>query len=223
MTPGRSLAEKFGLTEEPFLEPRYNVAPTQLVAIVRLRPNDPQRTLVFAKWGLIPSWAKDRSVGPKLINARAETVAEKPAFRAAFKYRRCLIPADGFYEWKRQPKKGKQPYLITAADGEPFAFAGLWEHWKSPDDEVIESCAILTTDSNELVRALHDRMPVIVQEKDYDLWLDPDVKDPKLLKPLLQSYPSDRMRSRPVSTRVNKADYDAPDCVTEEIEGGTFL
>ena len=215
MTPGRSLAEQFGLKEEPLLDPRYNIAPTQLVAIIRLRPDNPQRMMVLVKWGLVPFWAKDHKIGPKLINARAETAAEKPAFRAAFKYRRCLIPADGFYEWKRRVKGTKQPYLISASDGKPFAFAGLWEHWKNPDGEVLESCTILTTDSNELVQALHDRMPVILDEKDYDLWLDPDVKDPKILEPLLQSYPSDRMKSRPVSTRVNKADYDAPDCVEQ--------
>ena len=123
------------------------------------------------------------------------------------------MPADGFYEWKRDAKKGKQPYLITAANGEPFALAGLWEHWESPGEEVIESCTILTTNSNELVRALHDRMPVILHEKDYDLWLDPGVKDPKFLEPLLQPYPSDKLKSHPASTRVNKADYDAPDCI----------
>jgi putative SOS response-associated peptidase YedK len=220
MTPSNSLAEKFALSEEPVFEPRYNIAPTQLVAVIRIKPNDPERKLVFVKWGLIPSWAKDRSIAPRLINARAESAAEKPAFRAAFKYRRCLIPSDGFYEWKRGPKKGKQPYLITAADEEPLAFAGLWEHWESPEGEVIESCTILTTDSNELVQVLHDRMPVILQEKDYDLWLDPNVKDPKLLKPLLQSYPSEKMKSHPVSTRVNKADYDAPDCVERVVLEG---
>lgn len=217
MTSGRSLAEKFRLSEEPVLEPRYNIAPTQLAAIIRLRAKDPERKLVFVKWGLIPSWAKDRSIGPKLINARAESAAEKPAFRASFRYRRCLVPADGFYEWKHGPKKGskqsKQPYLITSADGEPFAFAGLWEHWEGLEGEVIESCTILTTDSNELIQALHDRMPLILQEKDYDLWLDPGVKDPKLLETLLQPYPADRMKSHPVSTVVNKADYDAPDCI----------
>ena len=217
MTPARSLAEKFGLSEDPVLEPRYNIAPTQLAAIIRLRPKDPECRLVFVKWGLIPSWAKDRSIGPKLINARAESAAVKPAFRASLRYRRCLVPADGFYEWKRDPKKGKKqakrPYLITAADGKPFAFAGLWEHWESPEGEVIESCTILTTDSNELVQVLHDRMPLILHEKDYDLWLDPGVKDSKLLEPLLQPYPSDKMKSHPVSTRVNKADYDAPDCI----------
>lgn len=219
MTPGRSLAEKFGLSEEPFLEPRYNIAPTQMVAIIRLRPEASERALVFVKWGLIPFWAKDRSIAPKLINARAETAAEKPAFRAAFKYRRCLIPADGFYEWQSRPKRAKQPYLITASDGKPFAFAGLWEHWESPDGEVAESCTILTTDSNELVQVLHDRMPVILHEKDYELWLDPDIKDPKLLKPLLQSYPADKMKSYPVTTRVNKADYDAPECVEKIFSG----
>jgi putative SOS response-associated peptidase YedK len=223
MIPGSSLAEKFGLSEEPVLEPRYNIAPTQLVAIIRLRPKDPARKLVFVKWGLIPSWAKDRSIGPKLINARAESAVEKPAFRASFRYRRCLVPADGFYEWKRDPTKAKkqrkQPHLVAAANGEPLAFAGLWEHWESPEHEVVESCTILTTNSNELVQALHDRMPLILHEEDYDFWLDPDVKDPKVLKPLLRPYPSDKMKSHPVSARVNKADYDAPDCIERIFPG----
>lgn len=212
MTPGGSLAEQFGLSEEAVLEPRYNIAPTQLVAVVRISPDDPTRKLVLLKWGLIPFWAKDPAIGPRLINARAESVAGKPAFRAAFKYRRCLIPADGFYEWKKAGTR-KQPYFIGMADGKPFALAGLWEHWESTEGEVIESCTILTTGSNELVEQLHDRMPLILEPKDYDLWLDPRVKDPKQLKPLLVAHPSDAMRKFPVSQRVNKATYDAADCV----------
>jgi putative SOS response-associated peptidase YedK len=216
MTPGSSLAEQFQLTEEVDLEPRYNIAPTQLVAVVRVRPDDPARKLVLLKWGLIPFWAKDKTIGSKLINARAETAADKPAFRAAFKYRRCLIPADGFYEWKKKGSR-KQPYFVGMADGKPFALAGLWEHWTSLEGEVIESCTILTTDSNELVGGLHDRMPLILDPEDYDLWLDSAAKDPKLLKPLIKAYPSQGMRKFPVSSRVNKAAYDAADCL-EEVE-----
>jgi putative SOS response-associated peptidase YedK len=147
-----------------------------------------------------------------LINARGESAAEKPAFRAAFKSRRCLVLTDGFYQWTKG-KVGKQPYLFRMADGSPFAFAGLWERWTDPEGETVESCALLTTDANEIMEPIHDRMPVILHEKDYDLWLDPEVKDPEMLKPLLRPYPSEEMVAEPVSPKVNKATYDAPDCV----------
>jgi len=212
MTPGKDLAERFGLQEIPDLKPRYNIAPTQMVVIIRLDRNTLQRRLVQVKWGLIPFWAKDTSMRHRLTNARAESVTQKPAFRAAFKQRRCLIPADGFYEWKRR-EGGRQPYLLRNANGITFAFAGLWESWKGPDGEIIESCTILTTDANDLTRPIHDRMPVILHPRDYELWLDPEVKDPNLLKPLLCPYPSEEMIVRPVSPKVNKASYDGPDCV----------
>ena len=212
IAPGKDLAERFGLEEVPDLKPRYNIAPTQMVVIIRLDKNTLQRRLVQVKWGLIPFWAKDTSMRHRLTNARAESVAQKPAFRAAFKQRRCLVPADGFYEWKRQEGR-RQPYLLRNADGRPFAFAGLWESWKAPDGETIESCTILTTDANDLTRTIHDRMPVILHPNEYDLWLDPEVKDPNLLKPLLRPYPSDEMIVQPVSPKVNKASYDAADCV----------
>ena len=152
-------------------------------------------------------------IGNRLINARAESAAEKPAFRSAFKSRRCLVPADGYYEWKKEKGGQKQPYLARNSDGSPFAFAGLWEKWLAPEDEVIESCTILTIDANDLTQPIHDRMPVILKPEDYDLWLDPQVKAPNLLKPLLRPYPSEEMVAEPVSTKVNKATYDAPDCV----------
>src|SRR5208283_5075540 len=132
---------------EPDIEPRYNIAPTQMVAIVRDEQEPTRRELKLVKWGLIPFWSKDAKIGPRLINARAETVADKPAFRAAFKSRRCLVPADGFYEWKKTEGK-KEPYLFGLADGKPFAFAGLWEHWKAPEGEIVESCTVITTDAN---------------------------------------------------------------------------
>ena len=163
MTPGRSLAKRFGLEEVPDLEPRYNIAPTQMVAMIRLDRDTLQRRLVLVKWGLIPFWAKDSSIGNRLINARAESAAEKPAFRSAFKSRRCLVPADGYYEWKKRKGGQKQPYLARNADGSPFAFAGLWERWQAPEDEIIESCTILTTDANDLTQPIHDRMPVILK------------------------------------------------------------
>ncbi len=213
MTPGTSLAERFKLEEVPDLEPRYNIAPTQQVAIIRLNPETLQRHLGLVKWGLIPFWAKDPSIGNRLINARGETAAEKPAFGSAFKSRRCLVPADGYYEWKKGKGGQKQPYLARNADGTPFAFAGLWERWQAPADEVIESCTILTTDANDLTQPIHDRMPVILNPKDYDLWLDPEIKGPALLQPLLQPYPSEEMMVVPVNPKVNKASYDAPDCV----------
>jgi putative SOS response-associated peptidase YedK len=213
MTLGSNLAERFKLEEVPDLGPRYNIAPTQMVAIIRLNPETLQRRLGLVKWGLIPFWAKDSSIGNRLINARSESAAEKPAFRSAFKSRRCLVPADGYYEWKKGKGGQKQPYLARNADGSPFAFAGLWERWQVPDDEVIESCTILTTDANDLTRPIHDRMPVILKPEDYDLWLDPQVKAPNLLKPLLRPYPSEEMIAEPVSPKVNKATYDAPDCI----------
>jgi putative SOS response-associated peptidase YedK len=213
MTPGKSLAERFKLEEVPDLEPRYNIAPTQKVAIIRLNPETRQRRLALVKWGLVPFWAKDSQIGNRLINARAESVAEKLAFRSAFKFRRCLVPSDGYYEWKKGKGGQKQPYLAKNADGSPFAFAGLWEKWQAPEDEVIESCTILTTDANDLTQPIHDRMPVILRPQDYDLWLDPEVRDPKILKPLLRPYLSEEMEAEPVSPKVNKATDDTPDCV----------
>jgi putative SOS response-associated peptidase YedK len=213
MTVGKDLAKRFGLEEELHLKPRYNIAPTQMVAVIRIDRDTLQRRLVLVKWGLIPFWAKDASIGNRLINARGETVAEKPAFRAAFKSRRCLVPADGYYEWKKMKEGHKQPYFASNADGSPFAFAGLWEKWQAPEDEIIESCTILTTDANDLTQPIHDRMPVIMKPEDYGLWLDSEVKDQKLLKPLLRPYPSSEMKVEPVSPKVNKASYDAPNCV----------
>ena len=213
MTPGRDLAERFGLEEIPDLEPRYNIAPTQVVVIIRVDRDTLQKRLARVKWGLIPFWAKETSIGNRLINARGESAAEKPAFRAAFKTRRCLVPADGFYEWEKRKGGQKQPYLVSNSDGSPFAFAGLWESWTGPEGEIIESCTILTTDANDLTRPIHDRMPVILKPEDYDLWLDPEVKEPELLKSLLRPYPSEEMVVEPVSPKVNKASYDAPDCV----------
>jgi putative SOS response-associated peptidase YedK len=212
MTPGKYLAERFGLEEELVMEPRYNIAPTQMVAVIRLDRDTLQKRLVFVKWGLIPFWAKDPSIGHKMINARGESAAEKPAFRSAFKSRRCLVLTDGFYQWEKG-KVGKQPYLFRMADGSPFAFAGLWERWTDLEDKTLESCTILTTGANELMQPFHDRMPVILHSLDYDLWLDPEVKDTDLLKSLLRPYPSDEMIVEPVNPKVNRASYDAPDCV----------
>lgn len=211
--PDKIVAEIFQLASVPPLSPRYNIAPTQSVPTV-LVSDDKNRHLKMLRWGLIPSWAKDIKMGAKLINARAETVSEKPAFRSAFKRRRCLILADGFYEWQEQGGK-KQPFYFALQDGKPFAFAGLWEGWEKSEDEAIESCTILTTEANELMRPIHDRMPVILDPKDYDKWLDPEVQKPESLQSLLQPYQSEEMNFYPVSTKVNNAKTDSPDCIKQ--------
>ena len=171
-TPVDTLQRAFGFAERPNLRPRYNIAPTQTVPIVRQKDGG-GRELALVRWGLIPSWAKEAGIGGRLINARAETVAEKPAFRGAFRKRRALVPADGFYEWrKREGDRPKQPLLVRRRDGQPFAFAGLWEHWRGPEGEV-ETCTILTTEANAALAPIHDRMPVILDPACYDRWLDP--------------------------------------------------
>jgi putative SOS response-associated peptidase YedK len=180
----------------PDLTPRYNVAPTQQIGVVRTA--DGQRELSFMQWGLVPRWAKDPKIGSQMINARAETAAEKPAFRDAFRKRRCLVVADGFYEWKKTGGKTKQPFYIRMKDHRPFGFAGLWERWGE-----LESCTILTTRPNELCASVHDRMPVILSPNDYDQWLDQQVTDAAALQPLLDPYPSDEMAADPVGTHVN--------------------
>ena len=205
---GKDLAEHFGLMTEPELSGRYNIAPTQEVATIRLEPDGNSRRLTYLKWGLVPSWAKDTSIGSSLINGRCETLSQKPGFRAALKRKRCLIPANGFYEWQRMEHR-KQPYLIQLADKNLFAFAGLWEHWEDQENVVLESCAIITTESNHLVRPIHDRMPVIISRKDYDFWLNSKDPDRELFHP----YPSDEMIRFPVNPKVNRASYDKPDCI----------
>jgi putative SOS response-associated peptidase YedK len=166
------------------------------------------------KWGLIPFWAKDAKIGSNLINARADTIATKPAFRAALKKKRCLIPADGFYEWKAIPgQKVKQPYLISVRDVPAFAFAGLWEHWTNPEGTRVDSCTIITTDANELMQQVHNRMPVILDPADYGRWLDRDQQDPKGVIDLLNPFPADKMQLVPVSTLVNSPRNEKPECV----------
>lgn len=199
-TPAERLAEEFSVEEFPSVEARYNIAPTQ--AILGISQADGGRQVKQFRWGLVPSWAKDSSMGGKLINARSETVQEKPAFRNAFKRRRCLIPADGFYEWQRRDGYS-QPYYFKMSDERPFAFAGLWERWGGPDGEVLESCAILTTEANEVLRPIHDRMPVILSAEDYGPWLDDDLRKMDLVKELLRPYPATEMRAYPVSRSVN--------------------
>ena len=191
--------------------PRYNVAPTQPVPIIRQNPKEPRRDLSLVRWGLIPSWAKDASGSAAMINARAESAAIKPAFRDALKLRRCLIPADGFYEWSRVGKT-KQPYCFEVNDGELFAFAGLWQRWKDPSANWIKSCSILTTTPNAVTAQVHDRMPVILHPDKYDLWLDPGFTNVTAVSEMLKPYDARLMRSFPVSTRINHAANDDPEC-----------
>lgn len=212
ITPAQVLAEQFELVEIPALSPRYNVAPTQPVAAVRQPPGNERRELAMLRWGLVPFWAKDPAIGSRMINARSETAAEKPSFRAAFQQRRCLVLADGFYEWQRL-ERGKQPFYIRLRDERPFAFAGLWEHWEGGDGMVIDSCTVLTTEPNELVRPLHNRMPVILAPEDYSRWLDPGLQKADLLQPLLRPYPSEGMHAYPVDTWVNNPRNDDLQCI----------
>jgi len=194
--------------------PRYNVAPGQEIAVVRQDAAQPVRHLSQIRWGLIPSWTNDPSVGYKMINARSETAATMPAFREPLRLRRCLIPADGFYEWKRAGKE-KLPFCFTLADESVFALAGIWDRWKNPQGRWVESCSILTTTPNELVRDLHDRMPVILARDAYELWLDPGFQKVADLQPLLLPYSAEAMRRYRVSQRVNQVNNDDAQCAAE--------
>jgi putative SOS response-associated peptidase YedK len=194
------------------LPPSYNIAPTQPIPVI---PNDGNNSLDFFRWGLIPSWTKPDKVGKySLINARSETAAEKPSFKASFRRRRCLILADGFFEWKKPTSgKNKTPYYIMLKDHAPFAFAGLWEVWQSPEGDELKSAAILTTEPNTLVKPIHDRMPVILSPDDYQTWLSSDEVQTDTLLPLLTAYPADEMQAYPVSRYVNSPKNNDPQCI----------
>lgn len=204
-------ARRLGLAEKalhgafPELAPRYNIAPSQDVPIIRVSPEG-KYELVMVRWGLIPRWSREPKTEYSTINARAETVATKPAYRDAFRRRRCLIPADGFYEWKREGT-AKQPFHIRLKGGGDFAFSGLWERWYG-DGQVIESCSIIVTDANDLMRPIHDRMPVILEASDYAFWLNPEQRDTGALAGLLKPYPADEMEAVAVSRRVNSPKID---------------
>lgn len=206
--PPDLLAEIIGEIVAARVQPRYNIAPTQEVAVVRQDAGG-RLHLDYLRWGLIPPWAKDASVGNHMINARSETVAEKPAFRHAFRSRRCLVLASGFYEWKAEGNR-KQPLYIHMKDSGPMVFAGLWESWKSPEGAIVESCTILTTYSNSLIRPLHDRMPVILGRSDWDIWLSREATSDELT-PFFQPYPSDLLAMYPVGIGVNSPRNDTPD------------
>jgi putative SOS response-associated peptidase YedK len=219
-TPTADLVEIFEIARSFDLTPRYNIAPTQEVAGVREVHG--RREMVQLRWGLLPAWS-DASSGPPMINARSETAATKPAFRNAFRHRRCLIPADGFYEWQTAEGGPKQPFLITLKDERPFAFAGLWERCRGPDQKPVESCTILTTDANDRLKDLHDRMPVILPADLYVPWLDPEIEDIDALESMLTPYPSAEMSLRPVSRRVNNARNDDPECIRPPETQNTLL
>ena len=203
-SPPAVLAERFDLLWTPELAPHYNIAPSQTIPVVR--ETGQGREMALLRWGLIPSWAKEASIGMKLVNARGETLADKPAFRSAYRQRRCLIPADAFYEWKAIAGR-KQPYCIRMRDGGPFGMAGLWERWKAPDGQTVESCAIVTVDANALIAELHERMPLILAPDDYDAWLRAESQQ------LPPAVAAQDMRSYPVSPLVSNARNDVPACL----------
>ena len=219
----------FQLDEFLELEPQYNIAPGQQIYAVRgiIVRDEQQRTssesnytkdIAPLKWGLIPFWSKDPSFGNKMINSRSETIAQKPAFRNSFKNRRCLIPTDGFYEWQKLKEGGKQPYFIHKVDNKPFAFAGIWDKWKSPEGKEIESCSILTTNANKVVKPIHDRMPVIVEPKKFDLWLNPSIQEAEELTPLLKPYHDSKLEAHPVTTYVNNPSNKGEKCISRKEE-----
>jgi len=208
--PGDVVAERFGLAEAPVLAPRYNIAPSQEVPIVRAAAG-PGRELALVRWGLVPSWAREAAIGNRLINARAETVAEKPSFRDSFRRRRCLVVADGFYEWQAVSRR-KQPWHFRRPDGAPFALAGLWARWHDPAGGDLETCAIVTTSANEVVAPVHARMPVLLDRPGAEIWLREEAGSAGLAG-LLAPAPRGVLVGHPVSPAVNDPRHDSPDCV----------
>jgi putative SOS response-associated peptidase YedK len=219
------IEEHFDALSDEDWTPRYNIAPTQPVPIIRQNPKEPRRELSMVRWGLIPSWAKDMSGAAMMINARSETAATKPAFRDPLTSRRCLVPADGFYEWQRKGK-AKQPYCFEVNDGELFAFAGLWDRWKDPSGQWLKSCSILTTTPNAVTSAVHDRMPAILDPDNYDLWLDPGMTNVEAVSEMLKPFDARQMRCYPISTRINYVANDDAECSVPveltEIQAGLF-
>ena len=214
-SPAQVIADAFGVEPPSGLEARYNICPSQAVLAVRRTKDDAGRSAAFLHWGLVPHWMKEPPKDARMINARSETAAEKPAFRDAFRSKRCLVPADGFYEWRKE-SGGKQPYLIRWKTAEPFAIAGLWASWRRDGGPRLESCALLTTAPNELMEPIHDRMPVILPRESWDLWLDPAVAEVDRLKKLLVPAPAADMEAFPVSTHVNSPKNDDPKCLERE-------
>jgi putative SOS response-associated peptidase YedK len=211
-TPARVVAEHFELAALPELVPRWNVAPGQPVAVVRQRRSTGERALELRRWGLVPPWARDASGGGRLVNARVESAAQLPAFRRAFRERRCLVPADGFYEWQTRGKRFRQPYHVRPARGPLFALAGLYERWQGGDGERVDSCTVLTTRADAAMARLHDRMPVILPREAWSAWLDPGLADPGRLHELLAASPAEALELHPVGLRVNDPRHDDPEC-----------
>ncbi|MBK5274197.1 MAG: SOS response-associated peptidase [Desulfuromonadales bacterium] len=210
--PSDELGRIFSLIETPQLEARYNIAPMQQVAVIRNQGDHNRFDLL--KWGFVPSWSKDLSFGSHLINARSETMSEKPTFRHAIKFRRCIIPTSGFYEWDHSGGK-KQPYYIQLADHSPMFLAGVWETWKAPDNSLLETFAILTTSANKLVEPIHDRMPVILYPDTFNLWLSHNMHDPEQLQPFYQPFPAAEMIAYKVPDLVNNTRFDSPACIAQ--------
>jgi putative SOS response-associated peptidase YedK len=213
------LIERFGIVEllslDEEIEPRFNIAPSQKVPVVL--EHEGKRALTMLKWGLIPFWTKDLATQKPVINARCETMATKPFFRQALKAKRCLIPADGFYEWRHEGKS-KLPMYIHTPEREIFSFAGLWDEWRSPEGDVLRTCTIITTAANETMSAVHDRMPIIIRPEHEDLWLDPKVDDAKQLEIALEPLSNDRLQMYQVSTKVNAAGKESPDMVEPVVQ-----
>ena len=207
-----ALMAQLGVKDPRDFVSRYNIAPTTVVPAIRFNPGTQARDAVGLQWGLVPFWSKDATGGARLANARAEGIASKPSFREPFRKRRCLVPASGFYEWQTLGKQ-KFPWYFQLRDEGPIALAGLWEHWRSPEGSVLETCSLITTTPNEVVSALHDRMPVILRGDAIDRWLDPAVSEPAQLEPLLVPLPGELMKSTPVSPRMNNVRYESPDCI----------
>jgi putative SOS response-associated peptidase YedK len=221
LTTGReALARAFEIDALPELAPRWNVAPGQEVATVWRTPEG-RRELRMRRWGLVPAFARDPRIASRLINARAETAAVRPAFREALRLRRCLVPADGFYEWAASASGSgpRQPYRIALPDGAPFAIAGLFERWLGEQGAWLETCVVITVAANERVRALHDRMPAILAERDLEAWLDPALRDPRRIAPLLVPFAGAELELRPVSRRVNRPEHDDAACIAR-LEAG---
>jgi putative SOS response-associated peptidase YedK len=208
--PSGVLEEVFKVSVPPDIPRRYNIAPTSLILAVR--GSEAGSQLVQLRWGLVPSWAKDRSLAGRMINARSESVHEKPAFRQAIRCRRCIIPANGFFEWAGEGKS-RRPYYIRTRTGSIMAFAGIWERWRTLEGELLDSCAILTTVANSLIRSIHDRMPVIIRPEEYNLWLDRSITEPEKLKSLYNPYPSELLEMYQVSSLVNTPRNDSVECI----------
>lgn len=218
-SPAEAVRRTFALDELPGLTPRYNIAPTQSVPVVRVVEGG-RRALAMLHWGLVPKWAKERAIGNRMINARAETIAEKPAYREAFRKRRCLVAADGWYEWQPAPG-GKKPWFIRLREERPFAFAGLWERWKDPaDGTLLESCTIVTTEASSSIRKIHDRMPVVLPDGEWERWMDPAYSDAAMLAADLGPYDPKALVFWPVSRLVNAPKNEGARLIEEDDSGG---